>query len=114
MIDEALAALALRHADAVLARSRGIVRENLSILTRWMETEPRLSWVRPQAGTTALIHWDYPVESYDFCLAMYRQTGAFVTPGDCFGEPRSMRVGYACDTGELRDSLAAVSAFLRT
>lgn len=114
MIDETLAALALRHADAVLARSRGIVRENLAILTRWMETESRLWWVRPQAGTTALIHWDYPVESYDFCLAMYRQTGAFVTPGDCFGEPRSMRVGYACDTGELKDGLAAVSAFLRT
>ena len=114
MIDEALAALALRHADAVLARSRGIVRENLSILTRWMETEPRLSWVRPQAGTTALIHWDYPVESYDFCLAMYRQTGAFVTHGDCFGEPRSMRVGYACEKQELSDGLTAVSSFLRT
>ena len=114
MMDEALAALALRHADAVLARSRGIVRENLGILTRWMETEPHLSWVRPQAGTTALIRWDYPLESYDFCRQLYDQTGAFVTPGDCFDEPRSMRVGYACDAQVLRDGLAAVSVFLRT
>ena len=114
MMDEALAALALRHADAVLARSRGIVRENLGILTRWMETEPHLSWVRPQAGTTALIRWDYPLESYDFCRQLYDQTGAFVTPGDCFDEPRSMRVGYACDAQVLRDGLAAVSGFLRT
>ena len=114
MMDEALAALALRHADAVLARSRCIVRENLGILTRWMETEPHLSWVRPQAGTTALIRWDYPLESYDFCRQLYDQTGAFVTPGDCFDEPRSMRVGYACDAQVLRDGLAAVSVFLRT
>ena len=114
MMDEALAALALRHADAVLARSRGIVRENLGILTRWMETEPHLSWVRPLAGTTALIRWDYPLESYDFCRQLYDQTGAFVTPGDCFDEPRSMRVGYACDAQVLRDGLATVSGFLRT
>ena len=114
MIDEALGALALAHAGALLARNRGIVRENLGILSAWMETEPRLSWVRPRAGTTALIRWDRPVESYDFCRRMYERTGAFVTPGDCFGEPRSMRVGYACARAELEGGLAAVSAFLRT
>ena len=35
----------------------------------------------------------------------------FVTPGDCFGQPRCFRIGYASDTQTLRDGLAALAAF---
>ena len=45
---------------------------------------------------------------------MYHETGAFVTPGDCFEQPHSMRVGYACDVNTLRDGLAAVTEFAAT
>jgi aspartate/methionine/tyrosine aminotransferase len=113
LFDEALAAVALRHADKLLARNRAVVRENLAILDTWIAGEPRLSYVKPQSGTTALVYYDFPLDSYSFCDRMYHETGAFVTPGDCFEEPRSMRIGYANDTQTLRDGLAAVSAFLR-
>ncbi len=113
MLDEAFAALALAHADKLLERSRHIVRENLAILTDWVASEPRLSFVKPRAGTTALIHYDYPAESYDFCRDLLEQTGALVTPGDCFGEPKSLRVGYACDKDELVAGLHAFSTYLR-
>ena len=112
MLDEMTATLALRHKDALLARSRGIVRENLAILSDWIAGEPALSWVRPQAGTTALVRYDDPLDSYEFCRRMYEETGAFVTPGDCFEEPKSMRIGYACEADTLRAGLWAVSAFL--
>ena len=114
MFDELVASVALKHADKILERNRGIVRENLAILDAWMQSEPRLRYTRPQAGTTALVYYDYDLESYDFCTRMYHQTGAFVTPGDCFEEPKSMRIGYACDQQELKDGLKAVSEFLRT
>ena len=114
MFDEALAAVALHHADALLSRNRGIVRGNLSLLDAWVRSEPRISYVKPQAGTTALVYYDYDLPSYDFCARMYHETGAFVTPGDCFEQPKSMRIGYASDTQELRDGLNAISAFLRT
>ena len=52
--------------------------------------------------------------SYDFCRRMLSETGAFVTPGDCFEIPRSFRVGYACDAQTLKDGLAAMSDFFRT
>ena len=45
---------------------------------------------------------------------MYHETGAFVTPGDCFEQPKSMRIGYASDTQTLKDGLAAISVFLCT
>lgn len=42
---------------------------------------------------------------------MYHETGAFVTPGDCFEQPHSMRIGYASDTETLKAGLAAISEF---
>lgn len=79
-----------------------------------MKSEPRLTYTKPQAGTTALVYYDYDVPSYEFCQRMYRETGAFVTPGDCFEQPHSVRIGYASDTQVLKDGLNAFSAFLRT
>ena len=111
MFDEAVSALALKHSDKLLSRSRSIVRENLEILDRWIQTEPHLSYVKPKAGTTALVFYDYDLPSYEFCVRMYHQTGAFVTPGDCFDHPKSMRIGYACDRQTLLDGLAAISEF---
>ena len=112
MIDEAVAGIALTHADALLERSRSIVRENLAILDEWVGNTPLVHYVKPQAGTTALVYYDLPVPSYEFCLDLYEKTGAFVTPGDCFEQPRSMRIGYACAKQDLIDGLAAITAYL--
>ena len=114
MIDERIAAIALENQETLLRRSRGIVRRNLAILDAWVNSEPALHYVRPRAGTTALVYYDYPIGSYEFCERMYHETGAFVTPGDCFEEPYSMRIGYASDCQVLTEGLAAVSGFLRT
>lgn len=113
MFEEAVASLALAHQQAILDRSRTIVRQNLGILDCWIQKEPHLFYVKPQAGATALVCYDLDIPSRDFCLNLYRQTGAFVTPGDCFGQPHSMRVGYACAKETLEQGLAAISSFLR-
>ena len=113
LFDEALATVALDHCEALLKRNCGIVRENLAILDAWVQSEPRLSYVKPQAGTTALVYYDYDLDSYTFCKRMWHETGAFVTPGDCFEQPKSMRIGYANDKQTLTEGLAALSAFLR-
>ena len=113
MFDEALAAVALQHSDIILERNRGIVRENLAVLDAWVQSEPRIHYQKPMAGTTALVYYDYAPDSYAFCTRMYHETGAFVTPGDCFEQPKSMRIGYASDAQTLKEGLAAISAFLR-
>ena len=112
MIDERVAAVALGARDALLDRNRRIVRENLTALDAWIRGEPRLRYVKPEAGTTALIRYDHPLDSYAFCRRLLEETGAFVTPGDCFGEEKSIRIGYACGGRELREGLGAVSRFL--
>jgi len=111
MIDEAIAALALKHSDKMLARSRAIVRENLAILDNWVAGEKHASYVKPLGGTTALVYYDFDIPSYELCEEMYHKTGAFVTPGDCFEQPKSMRIGYAYGKEALVKGLKAVSGY---
>lgn len=112
MMDEAIAALALASKNQILERNKKIIRENLDILDHWIQKEPRLSYVKPKAGTTALVYYDFPIDSYTLCRRMYGSCGTFVTPGDCFDEPRSMRIGYAADRDTLKKGLQAMSTFL--
>ena len=113
MFDEAVASIALKHSDKLLQRNRNIVRKILCILDKWVQSESHVEYVKPHAGTTALVYYDLPIDSYTFCENMYRETGAFVTPGDCFEEPFSMRIGYACDTEVLIKGLDAISEYLK-
>lgn len=112
VFDEMLAAAALKHRDKLLERSRKIVRENLQILDDWVSSEPHVSYVKPKAGTTALVCYDLDIPSYEFCEEMYKKTGAFVTPGDCFEVPHSMRIGYAYGKQDLIDGLKAISEYI--
>ena len=114
MFDDAVASLALRHSDEMIRRNQAIVRENLAILDEWVQAHPHFYYTKPQAGTTALVYYDYDIPSYEFCERLYHGTGSFVTPGDCFEQPHSMRIGYACDAQTLRDGLAALADFAET
>lgn len=114
MIDDAIAALALKSKEAILKRNKKIIRENLAVLDEWIEKEPRLSYVKPEAGTTALVYYAFPLDSYTLCRQMYDACGAFVTPGDCFDEPCSMRIGYAADRDTLEKGLKAMSTFFHS
>lgn len=111
MLDEVIAAAALNHADKILARNIPLIQNNLTILDKWISENPHFSYVKPKAGTTSLIYYDFDIDSYEFCKQMYTKTGAFVTPGDCFEQAQCFRIGYACDEQVLKDGLAAITKF---
>lgn len=113
LFDEETAALALRHKEKILERNRAILRHNLPILEQWVEGEKHVSFVKPKAGTMALVYYDVDMPSTLFCHRMYYETGAFTVPGDCFDEPFSFRVGYGHDAETLERGLQAVSEFFR-
>jgi len=111
-IDDHLATLALENADKILERSRGICRTNLDILTDWVEDEQRVSFVKPLAGTTALVKIDVGMPSAEFCVALQKSTGVMVLPGSVLGKEGYIRVGYAFEKDVLRDGLSRLSGFL--
>lgn len=114
MVDDLLASIALEAADALLARNRGIVRENLAILDAWVAGEPRISCVRPSAGTTALLRYDAPLDSEAFCLRLLESEGVLLTPGSAMDAEGYLRIGFANETAVLREGLERFSAFLAT
>jgi len=112
MIDDYLAMVALENADKLLARSRSITRTNLDILSDWVDTEPRISWVKPQGGTTALLRYDAALSSREFCTTLLDETGVLMTPGSALAIEGHVRIGYANSTEILTAGLARISSFL--
>ena len=114
MINDHFAALALEHADKVLARSHEITRGNLALLEAWIAKEPKVSWVKPRAGTTAMLKLNIPVTAREFCIDLVTKTGVMLTPGDAFDMEGYARIGFANDTQTLTEGLAALSEYLAT
>jgi aspartate/methionine/tyrosine aminotransferase len=112
MIDDHFATLALDNADRLLARSQAITRQNLATLSDWIDTEPRLSFVRPRAGTTALVRVETTLPSKEFCIRLLSRTGVLFTPGSALGIEGHVRIGYANTPAILQEGLARVSIFL--
>lgn len=113
-IDDYLASIALEAKDAILGRNRALTRRNLAILADWVAAEPAISWVRPASGTTALLAFDLPMTSADFCRALQAETGVMLLPGSALDMEGTVRIGYACATDILRAGLLLVSGFLRS
>ena len=114
MINDHFAAIALENAGKVLARSQAITRENLAILDRWITNEPRVDWVKPRAGTTAMLKLDIPMSSREFCIDLLEKTGVMLTPGDAFDMEGYVRIGYANEREILEAGLSEMSAYLKT
>jgi len=112
MIDDLFASIALEAKDAILARNRAIVRGNLAILDAWVAGEPRISYVRPRSGTTALLGYDLDLPSRDLCVELLKQTGVMLTPGSALDVEGYLRIGYANDPAVLRQGLSLMSQFL--
>jgi len=112
LLDDHFAALALEHADRVLDRSRQITRRNLRILDDWITTQPRISYVKPKSGTTALLRIDLPMSSADLCRQLQAETGVMLLPGSALDMEGWLRIGYACETEVLRQGLALFGDWL--
>jgi len=112
MIDDHFAALALENADKVLERSQRITRGNLAIVQAWVAQEPKVSWVKPGSGTTALLKYDLPISSRDFCVRLLQETGVMLTPGSALNMEGYVRIGYANGSDILREGLSRISGFL--
>jgi aspartate/methionine/tyrosine aminotransferase len=113
MINDYFAAMALESRDKLLSRSRAITRDNLAILQDWVATQDRVDWVKPRAGTTAMLRLDIPVTSREFCIDLVEETGVMLTPGDAFDMDGFVRIGFANDPDILQEGLRELGAYLQ-
>ncbi len=112
MLDDALAVRALERYDAIMRRNLAIVRGNLAVLDEWVQEQPHVDYVKPKAGTTALLRYDLPLPSAQLCEGLMRETGTLLTPGSCFEVEGTVRIGYANAAETLRQGLGQFGAHL--
>lgn len=110
-IDEYLALVALKNKETIIKRNIDILHENKATLMKWIEEHSAFHTVEPQAGTTALIRYDYDISSEDFCRNLFDYNGTFVVPGKCFEFEKCFRMGYAPDSAILKKGLECISLY---
>ena len=110
-----LGRVAIECGEKILARNLRTVRACADVLDEWVKSEPRIDYVKPQAGTTAFLRYDCDIPSEDFCRRLLERDGTFLVPGRCFGPEfdRFLRIGYAYEPQALKAGLDKISGFLR-
>ncbi len=82
---EFLAALALRHGEAIQARNRAIVRHNLPLFDAFFARWAKLfDWERPQGGCICFPRYRGADGVEAFCQDLVEQAGVLLAPGSLF------------------------------
>lgn len=116
MVGDHLARLALspRTRQRLLARTRAILAENLSALTRWVDPlEGLVSWTPPQAGAIAYLRYHVPVNSTELATRLRKEHSVLVVPGDHFKMDGHLRVGIGLEHSALEAGLSRLGGLLR-
>jgi aspartate/methionine/tyrosine aminotransferase len=114
LIDEALAALAVKNVDKIYKRNLQIIRTNYKILYQWIENEPLISWVPPKAGSIAFPRYNLKMPSETLCIRLIKEKGTLLVPGSCFGMEGYLRISYGCKTETLKEGLLRFKDFLNS
>lgn len=112
-IDEYIAALALKHKDAVQQRNMNITQSRAALFQKWLDTEPKLSYAPFEGGTVALPYFESTLSSEEFCAKVIEEKSVLLMPGFVFGLEKCFRMGYAREPEEkMMAGLERVSDFL--
>jgi aspartate/methionine/tyrosine aminotransferase len=111
-LSEAIAAHALRNRASILARLKNVASANLASLREAIGKAGNiLSWVPPGGGTTCFPWFTDGRDSRAFCEHLVRD-GVLVVPGDCFGEPDHLRIGYGAQAEGFPAAVAIIARAL--
>jgi aspartate/methionine/tyrosine aminotransferase len=92
---ELLVALALRHADDLVERSRRLVLANLPLLDAFLERRRELfEWVRPNAGPIGFPRVAGGFDVQAWCEETASKADVLLLPGAVYDEPQHVRVGF--------------------
>ena len=112
VIDDYFASIALENRKKIALRNTTIIRNNLEILDNWVKNERFFSYVKPKAGTTALLKYEFNIPSREFCIQILENTGVLFAPGSAMDMEGWVRIGYANDSKILAQGLTVLSTYL--
>jgi aspartate/methionine/tyrosine aminotransferase len=115
MISDRLAALAMlpEVREAILTRTRAIIRENYPRFAGWLRSHDDIfQYVRPTAGAIAYAKYDLPVKSTELVERIREERSVLLVPGDMFGIKKGIRFGFGYDIEHTMKGLALVDDVL--
>ena len=102
----ARAAMEPRRRDAILTRTREIIRRQLPTVEAWVRSHDGwLESIRPAAGAIALVKYRFPIGSVALFDRLRREKSVLITPGAHFGIGKYIRVGYGYDPDTVKRGL---------
>jgi aspartate/methionine/tyrosine aminotransferase len=107
---ERLAARALEYAGPLLESQRKRVDANRKLATDFVEAHPKLSWVRPEAGTVGWVKLSEG--SVEALVDRLLEDDTLVAPGRFFGVKDHFRVGFGMDAAVLEEGLKRLGSAL--
>jgi aspartate/methionine/tyrosine aminotransferase len=115
MVSDRLAAFAMQPEvrEAILARTRAIIRANYPQLESWMRTHDDIfAWARPVAGAIAYATYDLPIGGNALVERIRRERSVLLVPGKMFGIGKGLRFGFGYDIEHTLKGLAKVDEVL--
>jgi aspartate/methionine/tyrosine aminotransferase len=108
----ALATRVLRHAAELAARAERAIAPARTTIDRWIAGEPRVTWIAPSAGQTALIRLPDLMQDLAFTQHLRERYDTQVVPGAMFEAPGFVRLSFNLPVDQLEQALANFSAAL--
>ncbi len=116
MVSDRLAAVAMEPSrrEAILRRTRGIIRSNLPPVEGWIRARADvLGYVRPAAGAIAYVTYRLPIRSTSLINRIREEQSVLLVPGDMFGLGKGFRIGFGYDVEATLKGLDRVDDVLR-
>jgi aspartate/methionine/tyrosine aminotransferase len=114
-LNDALAVLALRGREQLVARARRISSQNLARARQWVaEHGDLVSWTPPRGGLLALLRYRAPIPSRELADLLAAHYSVMLAPGSAFGLEGYLRLGLGQDPAVFAEGLARTAACLRT
>ncbi len=100
MLSEKIAEIVLgpEIRERILARNRGMLRENLKMTLEWLGSHGTVfRFVPPQAGGMAFIHYDLDINSTELAEKLRIEKSVFILAGDTYGMDHYFRLGIGAE-----------------
>jgi aspartate/methionine/tyrosine aminotransferase len=114
-LSDHLACIAMepRRREAILSRTRTIVRRNLPVLEEWFQRHGDLfDYTAPVAGAIAFPRYSMPIGSHALTEKLRLERSVLIVPGSQLGVERHIRIGYGYDPQALRTGLQRIDRTL--
>jgi aspartate/methionine/tyrosine aminotransferase len=113
-LSDALADVALRLRNPIVARNHEIVAANLVTADRWFaEHADLVSWTRPRAGLLALMRYHLEIPSLELSNKLAAEYSVMLAPGSAFGFEGYLRIGIGQTPRIFEEGLSRTAACLK-